>query len=151
MGDFNKTEFIEAKEYIDREKIDLKVFKNDPEDCKLNFVRIYHDFKWQLGAIMKGLKSKKAYDIILLDFETDESDDPVWQIHNIDKSNYSRSYEIGQELISKIRTYSLKEDTGDWLVTCKINPPSRVKTLGYVSMILKEKSIPVKMEFLDIT
>ena len=150
IEDFTTSEWLEVKEFEEVNKLDPKVFRNDPEDCKLNFVRIFHDFTWKLGVVIKGLKSKKSYDVILLDYDNEDPEDSMWKMHEMDKNNYARSYALGQELISKIRVYLRKEDTEEWFVTCKINPPSRVKTIGYVSMILKDKSIPVKMEMLNI-
>ena len=133
-----------------------KILKFKPKDfqkdyaCDLDFVRIYHDFTWRIGAVIKGLKSKKCYEVILLYHTIDEEDDPFWKLHEINKNNYSLSCELGEELISKIETYMRKEDTGKWLVICKINPPSRVKTVGCVSMIVDGKLVPIKMEQLNV-
>ena len=144
------SEWNEIKEFVEVKKFEPKVFQNDPEDTKLDFVRIYHDFTWQIGVVIKGLKSKKCYEIILLDYMNDDKDDSFWKLHELDKKDFSRSYALGQELISKIRTYMRKEDTGKWLVTCKFNAPSRVKSIGYVSMTVNGGSVPVKLEQLNI-
>ena len=147
----SNTEFVDVNEYKDKLKVDAKSFDNDPNSVKMNFVRVYHDFKWQLGGIMKGLKTKRTYDVILLGLETENEDDELWKLNNIDKNVYSLAFELGQEIISKARKYFAKETNEEWFVTCKVNTVTQAKKIGPTSMTINGKTIPVKMQFIDFT
>lgn len=138
---FEGCEFIPVTAYEDRGKLDKKAFQKDSA-CKLEFVRIFHDSNWQLGAIVKSIKTKKTYDIILSALKTDTPDDPDWNIHEITNVNEVRSKELGADLISKIEKYIGKEDN-DWFVSCKISR-------GKVFLNRNDEWVQVKMEFVNV-
>ena len=140
---FEGCEFIPVTTYEDKGKLDKKAFQKDSA-CKLEFVRIFHDSNWQLGAIVKSIKTKKTYDIILSALKTVTPDDPDWNIHEITNANEARSKELGADLISKIEKYIDKGDTGDWFVSCKL---SRGKVLLGRS---KDEWVQVKMEYVNL-
>lgn len=139
---FEGCEFIPVTEYEDRGKLDKKAFQKDSA-CKLEFVRIFHDSNWQLGAIVKSIKTKKTYDIILSALKTDSPDDPDWNLHEMTNANEARSKELGVDLISKIEKYIDKEDN-DWFVSCKV---SRGKVFLGRS---KDDWVQVKMEYVNL-
>ena len=138
---FEGCEFIPVTTYEDRGKLDKKAFQKDSA-CQLEFVRIFHDSNWQLGAIVKSIKTKKTYDIILSALKTDTPDDPDWNIHEITNANEVRSKELGADLISKIKKYINKEDN-DWFVSCKISR-------GKVFLNRNDEWVQVKMEFVNV-
>lgn len=138
---FEGCEFIPVTAYEDRGKLDKKAFQKDSA-CKLEFVRIFHDSNWQLGAIVKSIKTKKTYDIILSALKTDTPDDPDWNLHEMTNANEARSKELGTDLISKIEKYIDKEDN-DWFVTCKISR-------GKVFLNRKDDWVQVKMEYVNL-
>lgn len=138
---FEGCEFIPVTAYEDRGKLDKKAFQKDSA-CKLEFVRIFHDSNWQLGAIVKSIKTKKTYDIILSALKTDTPDDPDWNLHEMTNANEARSKELGADLISKIEKYIDKEDN-DWFVSCKISR-------GKVFLNRKDDWVQVKMEYVNL-
>jgi len=138
---FEGCEFIPVTAYEDRGKLDKKAFQKDSA-CKLEFVRIFHDSNWQLGAIVKSIKTKKTYDIILSALKTDTPDDPDWNLHEMTNANEARSKELGTDLISKIEKYIDKEDN-DWFVSCKISR-------GKVFLNTKDDWVQVKMEYVNL-
>lgn len=138
---FEGCEFIPVTAYEDKGKLDKKAFQKDSA-CQLEFVRIFHDSNWQLGAIVKSIKTKKTYDIILSALKTDTPDDPDWNIHEITIANEVRSKELGADLISKIKKYIDKEDN-DWFVSCKISR-------GKVFLNRNDEWVQVKMEFVNV-
>lgn len=138
---FEGCEFIPVTAYEDRGKLDKKAFQKDSA-CKLEFVRIFHDSNWQLGAIVKSIKTKKTYDIILSALKTDTPDDPDWNLHEMTNANEARSKELGTDLISKIEKYIDKEDN-DWFVSCKISR-------GKVFLNRKDDWVQVKMEYVNL-
>lgn len=139
---FEGCEFIPVTAYEDWGKLDKKAFQKDSA-CKLEFVRIFHDSIWQLGAIVKSIKTKKTYDIILSALKTDSPDDPDWNIHEITNDNETRSKALGEDLISKIKKYMNNENTDDWFVSCKISR-------GKVFLNKKDEWIQVKMEYVNL-
>ena len=138
---FEGCEFIPVTAYEDRGKLDKKAFQKDSA-CKLEFVRIFHDSNWQLGAIVKSIKTKKTYDIILSALKTDTPDDPDWNLHEMTNANEARSKELGTDLISKIEKYIDKEDN-DWFVSCKISR-------GKVFLNRKDDWVQVNMEYVNL-